>query len=66
MPVCDGETAWIEKVTARSFTEAESKFVQSMADVYECVDLGGTLEDARIALVSDNVTLGEIYDIEEF
>lgn len=66
LPVSDGETAWIERVYAKSYGEAETKFVKLLADQYECVDLGGDIKDATAALSDEDVVIGDVYDVEEF
>ena len=65
LPSSDGQEDWIEHIKARSYSEAEAKFVKDLADRYEEVDLGGDLNDARISLV-DSLVIGEMYDLEEF
>lgn len=66
LPVSDSDGPWIEKVSAKSFSEAEAKFVKSFADDYDCVDYGGDLEDTRESLKGIGILIGDIYDIEEF
>lgn len=60
-----GHGCWIEKVNARSLMEANEKFVKCLADTYDEVDYGDTLDEAYESL-SPNVVIGDIYDIEEF
>lgn len=66
LPISDGNDAWIEHVSAKSYTEAETKFVKSLAEDYDCVDFGGSLDDATAALTEMGYSVGEIYDVDEF
>ena len=67
LPICDGgDNVWIDKVQAKSITEASEKFVKRLADDYDCVDYGGTLDEAYAALLPHNVIIGDIYDIDDF
>lgn len=66
IPISDGASAEILKTSARSFTEAEDKFVKLLASKYECVDLGGSFNDAQQELFDSNIIVGEVYDIDEF
>jgi hypothetical protein len=66
LPISDGNDAWIEHVSAKTYTEAETKFIKGFAEDYDFIDLGGNLDDAKAAFSDNGYTIGEIYDIEEF
>lgn len=53
----DGDL-WLEKVRARSFTEAEDKFIDLFITDYD--ELAGTMAKDK------EIIIGDIYDIEEF
>lgn len=57
---------WIEKTRAKSFNEAEDKFIDLFVEDYDIAypsdwdELGGVLAANR------EIIIGEMYDIEEF
>lgn len=57
---------WLEKVRARSFTEAEDKFINLFVEDYD-IDLPGDYEELGVIMSRDReIIIGDIYDIEEF
>lgn len=66
LPISDGEDCWIERVVAKGITEAEEKFVKSLADCYDFLDYGDNFTSMRATMANNNFIVGEIYDIEEF
>ena len=61
----DGDL-WLEKVRARSFTEAEDKFIDLFITDYD-IDPPGDYDELTGTMAKDKeIIIGDIYDIEEF
>lgn len=61
----DGDL-WLEKVRARSFTEAEDKFIDLFITDYD-IDPPGDYDGLAGTMAKDKeIIIGDIYDIEEF
>jgi hypothetical protein len=57
---------WLEKVRARSFTEAEDKFINLFVEDYD-IDPPGDYDELAGTMAKDReIIIGDIYDIEEF
>lgn len=66
LPVSDGDDCWIEKTLAKGVLEAEDKFINKLAEVYEFIDYGDTFDSVKATAYDNGLIIGEIYDIEEF
>ena len=71
LPVADGEDVWIERISAKSIEDAESKFMMSLIEAYQDRTLIQIPDDdwdkfLEVMLSEFNITVGDIYDIEEF
>lgn len=67
LPCYDKENeCWIEHVRARDFSDAQSKFITLFTEDYE-LDYPSDWDDLVAILKSQaEVSIGDIYDIEEF
>ena len=71
LPIADGEDVWIERISAKSIEDAESKFMMSLIEAYQDRTLIQIPDDdwdkfLEVMLSEFNITVGDIYDIEEF
>ena len=71
LPIADGEDVWIERISAKSIEDAESKFMMSLIEAYQDKTLIQIPDDdwdkfLEVMLSEFNITVGDIYDIEEF
>lgn len=71
LPITDGEDIWIERISAKSIEDAESKFMMSLIEAYQDRTLIQIPDDdwdkfLEVMLSEFNITVGDIYDIEEF
>lgn len=71
LPITDGEDIWIERISAKSIKDAESKFMMSLIEAYQDRTLTQIPDDdwdkfLEVMLSEFNITVGDIYDIEEF
>lgn len=55
---------WIEKVRANSYLDAKEKFVKALAE--DCNLDAYEWESLLVGLDELDITVGDIYDIEEF
>lgn len=65
VPINDSDGVYIESVNARSISEAEDKFMEIISEMYNCnpeIDWYNFINK----LWADDITIGEIKDIEEF
>lgn len=62
----DDSDLWLEKVRARSFTEAEDKFIDLFITDYDIAPPGDYDELAGTMAKDKEIIIGDIYDIEEF
>lgn len=65
VPINDSDGIYIESVSARSLSEAENKFMDIICETYD-YDPIDDWTDFVNKLWVDNITIGEIRDIEEF
>lgn len=57
---------WIEKTRAKSFSEAENKFINMFIEDYD-IDYPSDFEELGVVMAKDaEIIIGDIYDIEEF
>lgn len=71
LPITDGEDIWIERISAKSIEDAESKFMMSLIEAYQDRTLIQIPDDdwdkfLEVMLSEFNIIVGDIYDIEEF
>lgn len=61
------EGCWIEKVRARGFKDAEQKFMNTFVNDYQDIDIPSDWGDlSNILKEQQDITIGDIYDLEEF
>ena len=61
----DGDL-WVEKTRAKSFAEAEDKFIDLFIEDYD-IDYPADFEELGIIMSKDKeIVIGDIYDIDEF
>lgn len=65
VPINDSDGIYIESVSARSLSEAEDKFMEIICQTYDYEPKNSWYDFINMAW-SDNITIGEIRDIEEF
>ena len=71
LPITDGGDVWIEHVSAKSMEDAKSKFMMSLIETYQDETLMQIPDDdwdkfLEVMLAEFDITIGDIYDIEEF
>lgn len=65
VPINDPDEIYIESVSARSISEAEDKFMDILCETYDYEPMSDWHNFVNL-LLADNITIGEIKDIEEF
>lgn len=58
---------WIEKVRARNFSDAEEKFINMFITDYSDIDIPSDFNELKDILKTQaDITIGDVYDIDEF
>jgi hypothetical protein len=57
---------WVEKTRARSFSEAEDKFINLFVEDYELDTPTDWDELVEMVAKEQEMIIGDIYDVEEF
>lgn len=65
VPINDPDGIYIESVNARSISEAEDKFMEIISETYN-YEPSDSWDNFINTAWEDNITIGEIKDIEEF
>lgn len=63
--LCDLEESWIESVYAKSFKEAEEKFIEDFIDTYDIKEPLNWRE-CKLYMRKKDIIIGSISDIEEY
>lgn len=67
LPCYSNDYCWIEKVRARSYPDAQQKFIDSFIEEFDSIDIPSDWEDlVEILSTQAGTVVGDIYDIEEF
>lgn len=63
IPMCNGESAWIEKVVARSLSEARDKVIDTYVNMWD-MEYPKDWKEFDEMLEADNVIIGDLVDID--